>query len=335
MRSRRPPTLGTDGSRRFSVAAAALVLAALVSTPLPAAACSICRCGDPTFNALGTEVYSAGRFRVALDFDRFDKTQGTFEGEARAAHAAHAAEDAPAEQEARETMTEHRTTAVLAYTFGDRVTAVARLPYSSRRIEEGGVADETRGLSDPELYGLVKLWSAPFAPGLGSRAWVSLMGGVKTDWGRNDLAEGGVRRDEHAQPGTGSRDPFGGLSGFYLLDSRSSLFASAQRRWTGVNGAGYRYGALTLANAGYERKLGKIVDGVLELNFRRAGRDDIGGGVLDPNTGGDVLYLTPRINLDLGRGVVGRASAQIPVSRKLNGDQEEKAVLSLGLTYLF
>jgi hypothetical protein len=318
----------------FRGATLALALATLIfASPRPAAACSICRCGDPTFNALGTEVYSAGRFRLALDYDRFDKTQGVFDADD--AEGTDALE--PGEPE-RETMTENRTTAVLAYTFGDRVTAVARIPYSSRRIEEGGVAGDSRGLSDPELYALVKLWSAPFAPGLGSRAWVSAMGGVKTDWGRNDLAEGGLRMDEHAQPGTGSRDPFGGLSGFYLLDSRSSLFASVQRRWAGTNDAGYRYGSLSLANAGYERKLGKIVDGVLELNFRRAGRDHLeglGGGVLDPNTGGDVLYLTPRVNLDLGRGMVGRASVQVPVSRNLHGDQQEKAVLSLGVTYLF
>ena len=38
-----------------------------------AEACSICRCGDPTFNALGTDVYSAGKFRFAFDWDRFDK----------------------------------------------------------------------------------------------------------------------------------------------------------------------------------------------------------------------------------------------------------------------
>jgi hypothetical protein len=58
-------------------------------------------------------------------------------------------------------------------------------------------------------------------------------------------------------------------------------------------------------------------------------------GDLDPNTGGSILYATPRLMLDLGRGWVGRASVQIPVADRLEGDQEEKAVANVGLTYLF
>ena len=34
---------------------------------LPAEPCSICRCGDPTFNALGKEGYVTKGFRLALD----------------------------------------------------------------------------------------------------------------------------------------------------------------------------------------------------------------------------------------------------------------------------
>lgn len=93
---------------------------------------------------------------------------------------------------------------------------------------------------------------------------------------------------------------------------------------------------LTRANLGYERKLGKIVDAAAELSFRSAGRDRIdGAGTIDPNTGGDVLYLTPRVILDLGKGLVGRLAVQLPVYRDLNGDQEERAVANVGLTYLF
>ena len=83
----------------------------------------------------------------------------------------------------------------------------------------------------------------------GRRAWISALGGVKTAWGKNDLAQGGARLDEHLQPGTGSTDWFGGLSSVYLLDSRSSLFGSAQVRRTGANDLGYRYGGSTLLNS--------------------------------------------------------------------------------------
>jgi hypothetical protein len=39
-------------------------------------ACSICRCGDPTFNALGKDGVAQSGLRVALDWDQVEKTQG-------------------------------------------------------------------------------------------------------------------------------------------------------------------------------------------------------------------------------------------------------------------
>jgi hypothetical protein len=311
---------------RLAVAAGFVLL---LAAP-PARACSICRCGDPTFNALGTDVYKEGAFRVSLDWERFDKEQGLF------------GEEAPAARQGAtpgsEAVIENRFTTALSYTFGERAVAVARLPWSSRSTSETGIGatGTSRDLADPELYALVRLWSSEFTGGLGRRAWISALGGVKTAWGKNDLARGGERLDEHLQPGTGSTDWFGGLSSVYLLDSRSSLFGSAQLRRTGSNDFGYRYGGSTLLNLGYERKVGRIWDGALELNFRNTDRDRIDAdGTLDPNTGGKLLYLTPRVIVDLGKGLVGRLAVQVPVYRDLNGDQRERAVANLGLTYLF
>jgi len=310
--------------------AALLCLSLLPATASPAEACSMCRCGDPTFNALGTDIYTAGRFRVAFDWERFDKEQG------------------PAD--AVETLREDRFTTALSYTFSDRVIAVARIPYSSRTLEEHEVEEsaaleheahshalhgDTSDLADPELYALVRLWSTPFSAGMGSRAWLSLLGGVKTDWGKNDVEAGGERLDEHLQPGTGSTDWFGGLSGFYLLDQKSSVFASIQQRRMGENGFGYRYGDITMASAGYERKLTGRLDGVMTLDFRDAARDEIAGEGSDPDTGGSLLYLSPKLSFDFGRSLVGRLSVQVPVADNLNGDQEEKAVVNVGLTWLY
>src|SRR6185295_5857428 len=311
---------------------ALLSLLSLLSllTASPAAGCSICRCGDPTFNALGTDVYKDGAFRVFLDWERFDKEQGSA-GEEIIEIAKHEGHEHGG---TREAVVENRFTTSLSYSFGERAIAVARLPWSSRRLSEegeGGASETTRDLADPEIYALVRLWSSKFAPDLGRRAWLSALGGVKTDWGKNDLAQGGERLDEHLQAGTGSTDWFGGLSGVYLLDARSALFASAQVRRTGENDFGYEYGDLTLANLGYEHKFSKLADGALELNYRDAARDRIdAAGTRDPNTGGAVLYVTPRLIFDLGRGLVGRLAVQVPVHRDLNGEQTEKAVANVG-----
>ncbi len=293
----------------------------LVILPSSAGACSICRCGDPTFNALGTNVYSAGQFHLALDWERFSKTQLTEEG-------------------GTDAEVENRYTATLSYSFGERFLVVARVPFSHRDLTTtlGEEREEvtTDGLSDPEFYGLVRLWSSSFGPGLGRRTWISAVFGVKTPWGRNDTRQDGVRVDEHAQSGTGSTDLFGGLSGFYLFDADSALFASAQYRGTGRSAFGYKYGDIAMANLAYERKLSEVFDGVVELDFRHAKRDQVSADrEVDPNTGGSVLYVTPRLLVNLRKGIVARLAVQVPVVERLFGVQDEKVNYNVGLTFLF
>ncbi|MBW8876219.1 MAG: hypothetical protein JF614_14730 [Acidobacteria bacterium] len=321
---------------RTSALAGAAVFACLLLIPVtPAHACSMCRCGDPTFNALGTDVYKDGALRVALDWERFDKQQGILSDEG-AALVKHAGPDHAADSLGHESQVENRFTTALSYTFRDRVVAVARVPFTSREITDSESRTAHDGVSDPELYALVRLWSSEFAPGLGRRTWISVLGGVKTAWGQNDAATAGARLDEHLQPGTGSTDWFGGLSGVYLFNSRSSIFASTQYRNTGTNSFGYKYGNIAMANIGYEHKVGRRFDGVLELNFRDAGRDRTdSSGFLDPNTGGSLLYISPRLIFDFSKGLVGRLSVQVPVADGLNGDQKERTVANIGLTYLF
>jgi hypothetical protein len=186
-------------------------------------ACSICRCGDPTFNALGTAGYAPG-FRPAVDWERFDKDEG----------------DPAIESESQ---VENRVTGLFSYGVSNGFALFARVPYSVRRItatspETGREALRTSGLSDPEVYGQVRLWSSPLTGGLGRRAALSMSAGVKTPWGQNRVEQNGERVDEHAQPGTGSTDLFGGLSLLYLIDARSSFFAGGGYRHTGENDFG-------------------------------------------------------------------------------------------------
>lgn len=314
--------------------AVSLSLTALV--PADVQACSICRCGDPTFNALGREAYTAPGFGVAFDWERFDKDEGNPEDEA-------------------ESQVEQRFTGLLSYGFGERFTLFLRVPYSSRTLHgqhDGAHTEtiETSGLSDPEVQARLQLWASGLASGLGRRTSLSLNAGVKTPWGENEATQDGARLDEHAQPGTGSTDVFGSLALLHIIDARSALFASTGYRHTGENDFEYRYGSTISANLAYERKLSQTFDGVLELNFRHAGRDrslphhhhDEGvleehehAPELDDDTGGALLYVTPRLLANLGGGLVLRAAAQIPLVRDLNGFQKERAVLNVGLTYRF
>jgi len=327
--------------RYFKAAAIALFAAALL--PSVTAACSVCRCGDPTFNALGTNFFTSGQFHLALDYEYLEKSQGAdpehHEAEALAASSGLAAFPLPhgdEEHGGREELTESRFVITASYGFSERFQGVVRIPWSQREISSTSESTSASGLGDPEIYGIFRLWSAPWKEGMGRSSWVSILAGVKTPWGDNDAASGGERLDEHVQPGTGSTDWFAGLSAVHLLDERSTIYGSAQYRNTDRNDHGYLYGDSVLANLGYERKLGERWDAALELNARDAGRDEMDAdGEEDPDTGGAILFFSPRLLVDLGRNIVARLAVQIPVWDDLEGEQEEKTVLNLGVTATF
>ncbi len=301
--------------------AASLAALLVLGAPRASSACSICRCGDATFNALGKDGFAGTGLRLSFDTERIDKTEGAPDGES-------------------ESQVEHRMTAMLSYGFCEPFSLFARIPFSDRNLTTrepllGSGRVHTAGLSDPEILGRLTVWASPFAPGVGRRSSLSLTFGVKTPFGQNDVTRGGERVDEHAQPGTGSTDLFGGAAFLYLIDSRSAVFLSGTYRHTGANRHGYRYGSTALANAAYEHKLASRFDAVLELNFRSAAKDRVSAdGTRGDDTGGTLFYVTPHVLVDLGRGIVLRASAQIPTFRRLNGYQRERVVLNAGLTFV-
>jgi hypothetical protein len=299
----------------------ASVTAVTVMLAAPTWACSICRCGDPTFNALGKEGVAQTGLRVALDWDQVKKTQGAVDEV--------------------DSLREQRSTLLLAYGFSDSFGLFMRVPYSDRDLTElaDGENESTHasGLADPEIYAHLRLWSSGFDGAVGVRTSIFAVFGIKTPWGVDDASGDGERLDEHVQPGTGSTDWFAGLSGSYQIDPKSAIFVSALYRQTGRNDFGYRYGRAALFNVAYERKLNARWDVAIEANYRHAGIDQgDADGSIEPNTGGSITYLTPRILFDAGGGWVLRASAQIPLWQSgLNGQQDEKAVVNIGVTRLF
>ncbi len=304
----------TPRARRFVAALAFTVLS--LAAPRAARACSMCRCSDPVFSALGEGLYTYGGFQVAVDWNRLNQSQGAgpdFEAQVR-----------------------NSITTTISYGWRERLTFVAQVPYTFNHLTAEEGVETADGLGDPAFYLYVRLWSSPFSQGLGRRAWISAVVAVKTPWGENDVTEDGERLDEHVQPGTGATNLTGGLSGLYLLDAKSSLYASVGYTGTGRNKYGYKYGDNVQANLVYDRKLTDWLDGLLEVNFLDAKRDQLDAlGVPDPDTGGQSLYLTPRIGVHVVKGLVLRAAAQFPVWEHLNGIQDVKPAYTAGLTYVF
>ena len=301
-------------ARRVRACLGFVVLALVL--PRAAAACSMCRCSDPVFSALGEGLYSYGGFQVALDWTRLDQSQGA---------------GPELEEQVRNSVV-----ATLSYGWRERLTFVAQVPYTFNHLTTTDGVETADGAGDPSFFLSVRLWSSKFSGGLGRRAWISAVVAVKTPWGRNDVTSDGERLDEHVQPGTGATNLTGGLNGLYLLDAESSLYASVAYTGTGRNDFGYKYGNNVQANVVYDRKLTDFLDGLLEVNFLDAKHDQVdAAGEIDPNTGGQSLYLTPRIGVHVVHGLVLRAAAQFPVWKNLNGIQDIKPAYTAGLTYVF
>lgn len=312
---------------RLTVWSSAAALAVVLLATPPALPCSMCRCGDPTFAALGTDVFVADKWRATLDIERFEKSSAAD------------LEDLPTRRLSSiptDVETERRSTLGVAYSIGERVTLVGRLPFSQRKLAGPGGTDEASGIGDPELLGVVRVWGSPATTPFANRAWISAIAGVKTDWGRDDAQVDGVRADEHLQPGTGAFDLTLGLSAVKLLGTRTTIYGSVLTRRPRENDFGYRYGNVWLGNVGFERKLSTRLDGVLEINLRDAGFDstDFGGG-RDDHSGGAVAYLSPRLLVDLSAGFVARLGVQVPIYENLNGEQDEKLNFSVGIAATF
>ena len=187
------------------------------------------------------------------------------------------------------------------------------------------------GLGDPAFYLYGRLWSSNFDQGLGRRAWLSAIFSVKTPWGKNDRTEDGERIDEHAQPGTGATNLSGGLSFLYLFDAESSIYTSAAYTGTGRNKFGYKYGNNVQVNAVYDRKLTDWLDGLFEVNFLDAKRDQQdAAGLQDPNTGGQTLYLTPRVAVHVTHGLVAAGGGAISGVEKPERNSDRRPDLHRG-----
>ncbi len=297
--------------RKFFVLVVFLLGSAGARTAL---ACSMCRCGDPTFTLVGSQVFVPNMWHVGVDVDRYAKDQ--------------VAEDDPT---LREKEIDNRLTLSASYGIGQRFTFVGRLPFSSRTITGPEGSDTLFGPSDPELLAHARLLSG------GPGSWLSATVGLRPGWGQNNRQVNGERAEEHLQPGTGAFGAQAGLSFSRLVGAGDdmSLFGSVVGRVNGRNDAAYHYGDAVVANVGWEKRLAKRINGVVEVNYRWADKDEPAIGETDPNTGGSVLYVSPRVLFQIRPGLFFRLGIQAPIVKRLYGDQDEKVNILSGLTARF
>lgn len=228
----------------------------------------------------------------------------------------------------------------LAYGITDELTVGFKLPYVQRRDvreahahDEGGEVELHRlghaeGVGDLTLLGQYRFLSS---------GWLeaAALFGVKAPTGRtNRTTAFGSRFETEHQPGSGSWDALAGAalsrrfdalaldaSLLYTLAGKGAQDSDLGDRLGYNLAASYRLGGAHEHAAASTEHSHLAWDLVLELNGERTRRQTIAGRE-DPNSGGNVVYLSPGVRLS-GESWSAWLSAGRPVVRHLNGVQHE------------
>ena len=161
-----------------------------------------------------------------------------------------------------------------------------------------------------------------------------LIGGVKLPSGKNDIRnDDGERAEITIQPGSGSTDVIAGvawergiLRETHVQGSMGNvavipLFASVTYRRNGRGALDHRVGNELQFNAGTAYPLTLNVQGLMQVNVRRRGRDESPDDPQDAFfTGGTFAYLSPGLRWNAGRGAL-YALVQVPLLQHVNGVQ--------------
>lgn len=234
----------------------------------------------------------------------------------------------------------HFTTQLTAfYNLTDRFTLIGVLPFPHREISLDEHAEDipqvqeepehghhspgsSFGVGDLTLLGRYKILSKH---NFQQTTALALQAGIKAPTGATDaLDDSGEFLDAHVQPGTGAWSFLAGFS-FNFVKNRFGVAANLLYAENTTGKAGdddYRFGNWLNADvtAKYPLISGKRNLFVsLGLNSELRAREELNGAPIS-NTGGEVLYLAPGLQLMLSRFVILEASLMYPFYHNLNGD---------------
>ena len=218
-----------------------------------------------------------------------------------------------------------------AYGLTDDLTLALSLPYVRRvAIREGDhshaagvVTNSVVARGDSAGIGDVAVTAKWRFTGENHHGWeAALIAGLKLPTGAtHEIDDLGERFETEHQPGTGSWDPIAGIaltrplpsggfhaSAVYQLSTRGAQDARLGDRAQAAIGLVHRVAGATLDYHAHEhhdaaeahRHDGATLDAVVELNAEWEGRERE-GGVLDRESGGKALFVSPGLRLGVGR----------------------------------
>jgi hypothetical protein len=250
-----------------------------------------------------------------------------------------------------------KLSANVAYGLTDDLSIGFSLPYVNRQnISEGEndgpgageaeLAGDSTGIGDLSLFAQYRFFNSEFSD-------IAFIVGVNTPTGDTSEKEiEGKRFEAEQQPGSGSWDPFTGISfnrNWGRLGISSNILYTFVTEGTQDTSLGniFNYNIATSYRAyhvvekhdhkhhDHVNGIVDYVDVVLELNGDYRERVEI-SDVEDSNTGGNTLYLSPGVRIGIAHKWSLYSSVGIPIINDLGGIQSEPDLrISAGISAMF
>ena len=213
-----------------------------------------------------------------------------------------------------------------AYGATPKFTVFVAAPLMDKRLDLTlptgmRITRRARGLGDAMAFGRYTFLHRDGAGYTLRGAWFV---GAQMPTGRDHASDAFGRLPPPLQLGTGAWDPLTGVTFTYqTLDYEFDMDAS---ELVSTEAQGYRSGDLAELDASLQvrllpRQLGAglphFLYGVLEANLLEQGHDRQ-QGVIDPNSGGTTLFLSPGLQV-VTPDWIWEASVQVPVAQHLHG----------------
>lgn len=195
------------------------------------------------------------------------------------------------------------------------------------------VHGDVTGIADPWLRLKVQALRSYYGK-------LAVLGGLKLPLGRDDVLsqDDGLPLEPAVQPGSGALDFSLGLAYSVTIDERWGIDTGLQHSLRGEND-GYRLGDRTeFGLAASYRVLGESEGPSLSLFAEVSGRrllENEEEGETAVNTGGTALFGSLGVNAQLSDEFLLRLAPMIPLSQRLNSEQQEtdlKIVFGLTIT---
>jgi hypothetical protein len=273
-----------------------MLIAAMLLAAAPRVwACATCGCGDPTLTASGVEQPYKNRVRLSLEERYFDHVMGP----------------------------EHsyvmRTAVALGWSPVSRLTVGLYVPWMTSWVVQPQRTDLISGLGDMELSARVLVArDRKFA----AHHLFWLNGGLKMPTGPRIDDDQGYPYSDDDQPGSGSWDPFGGLTYAWFSGDMWSAFGSASYRYTTTGPRGYRRGSVLGWTTAAQLQPWSYLAFTAGVNGRWEQPDLLANGNASPDTGGVIVTLAPGVLVSPRPDVLLRLLVDVPVVKVLNGNQQ-------------